>query len=306
MAIVEDAYVYEEETHLTVFKTSLFFAGDGFTAHDSRGELVFRVDSYGPDAGDSGELVLMDASGRCILTVRRKRPSLHQRWEGYAGEGAEGKKPLFSVRRSSIIGRSGMTVEVYNPGGEYQIEGSFACRNCTILNADKEEVAEIRRKVDTTTNVVLGKDVFLLAVKPGFDGAFAMGLVLALDQIQGGDGDEAGGGADGVKASIWTLVPGLSANHSGRHQNKKETSGQPAPEPGCPGVTGGCADGAVGRAGELSPGVVAGGAPAGRLAAGGLAPPLVELLRTEPLSSLRAVGSEDANVVLVAGGVEGG
>ncbi|CAA0827365.1 Protein LURP-one-related 12 [Striga hermonthica] len=202
MAIVEDAYVYEEETHLTVLKTSLFFAGDGFTAYDSRGELVFRVDSYGPDAGDSGELVLMDASGRCILTVRRKRPSLHQRWEGYAGEGAEGKKPLFSVRRSSIIGRSGMTVEVYNPGSEYQIEGSFACRSCTILNADKEEVAEIRRKVDATTNVVLGKDVFLLAVKPGFDGAFAMGLVLVLDQIHGGDEDEAGGGADGVKVGV--------------------------------------------------------------------------------------------------------
>lgn len=71
-AIVEEGYVYEEETHLTVRKTSLFFAGDGFTAYDGKGELVFRVDSYGPDAGDRGEVVLMDPSGRCILTVRRK------------------------------------------------------------------------------------------------------------------------------------------------------------------------------------------------------------------------------------------
>ncbi|KAG6426036.1 hypothetical protein SASPL_110250 [Salvia splendens] len=191
-AIVEKGYVYEEETHLTVLKTSLFFAGDGFTAYDCKGALVFRVDSYGPDGGDTGEVVLMDASGRCILTVRRKRPSLHQRWEGFVGEGSEGKKALFSVRRSSIIGRSSMTVEVYtNPGEEYQIEGSFACRNCNILAADKEIVAEIRRKVDATTNVVLGKDVFVLSLKAGFDGAFAMGLVLVLDQIYG---DEAGGG----------------------------------------------------------------------------------------------------------------
>lgn len=71
-AILEEGYVYEEETHLTVLKTSLFFAGDGFTVYDCKGELVFRVDSYGPDAGDTGEVVLMDASGRCILTVRRK------------------------------------------------------------------------------------------------------------------------------------------------------------------------------------------------------------------------------------------
>ncbi|KAK6124678.1 hypothetical protein DH2020_041582 [Rehmannia glutinosa] len=189
-AIVEEGYVYEEETHLTVLKTCLFFAGDGFTAYDSKGELVFRVDTYGPDAGDRGELVLMDAAGRCILTVRRKRPSLHQRWEGFIGEGTEGKKPLFSVRRSSIIGRSSMTVEVYNPGEEYQIEGSFACRNCIILNTEKETVAEIRRKVDASTNVVLGKDVFVLSLKPGFDGAFAMGLVLVLDQIQGADDDD--------------------------------------------------------------------------------------------------------------------
>ncbi|KAI3455314.1 hypothetical protein Pfo_011977 [Paulownia fortunei] len=192
-AIVEEGYVYQEETNLTVLKTSLFFAGDGFTAYDSKGELVFRVDSYGPDGGDAGEVVLMDASGRCILTVRRKRPSLHHRWEGFIGEGTEGTKPLFSVRRSSIIGRSSMTVEVYNPGEEYQIEGSFACRNCTILNTEKVAVAEIRRKVDASTNVVLGKDVFVLSLKPGFDGAFAMGLVLVLDQIHGADDDDANG-----------------------------------------------------------------------------------------------------------------
>lgn len=81
-----------------------------------------------------------------------------------------------------------MAVEVYgNPGEEYQIDGSFANRCCTISNAMKETVAEIKRKVDASTHVVLGKDVFSLCLKPGFDGAFAMGLVLILDQITGGD-----------------------------------------------------------------------------------------------------------------------
>lgn len=185
---MDDGFVYEEEKHLTVLKTCLFFANDGFTVYDCKGELVFRVDSYGPDARDRGELVLMDAHGRCLLTVRRKRPSLHQRWEGYMGEGSDGQKPIFSVRRSSIIGRSSVTVEVYdNSGEEYQIEGSFGNRSCKIFNSSKESVAEIRRKVDASTNVVLGKDVFSLWLKPGFDGAFAMGLVLVLDQINGDD-----------------------------------------------------------------------------------------------------------------------
>jgi len=70
--VVDDGFVYEEEKHLTVFKTCLFFANDGFTVYDCKGELVFRVDSYGPDSRDKGEHVLMDAHGRCLLTVRRK------------------------------------------------------------------------------------------------------------------------------------------------------------------------------------------------------------------------------------------
>ncbi|XP_057460208.1 protein LURP-one-related 12-like [Actinidia eriantha] len=184
--VVENGFTYEEETHLTVLKTTLFFPGDGFTVYNCKGELIFRVDSYGPDARDKGELVLMDASGHCLLTVRRKRPSLHQRWEGFRGERMDGQKPIFSVRRSSIIGRSSVTVEVYgDPGEEYQIEGSFVQRCCTIYDAAKQSVAEIRRKVDASAHVVLGKDVFSLFLKPGFDGAFAMGLVLVLDQING-------------------------------------------------------------------------------------------------------------------------
>ncbi|KAL8501969.1 hypothetical protein ACS0TY_021193 [Phlomoides rotata] len=183
-AMVEERFVYREETHLTVLKTCLFYAGDGFNAYNSNGKLVFRVHSYRPNTRNA---VLMDALGRCILTVRRKRSSLHRRWEGFSGERTE-QNPLFSVRRSSIIGQSGMTVEVYNnPGEEYQIKGSFADRKCTIFNSGKEVVAEIRRKVDSCANIVLGKDVFVLCVKPEFDSAFAMGLILILDQIRWAD-----------------------------------------------------------------------------------------------------------------------
>ncbi|XP_031130126.1 protein LURP-one-related 5-like [Ipomoea triloba] len=189
-AAIDDGFVYKQEVHLTVLKTSVFFAGDGFAAYTSDGQLLLRADSYGPDKRHQGELVLMDAAGKCLLTLRRKWPSLHQRWEGFSGERTEGQKPIFSVRWSSIIGRSSVTVEVYDdPGEEYKIEGCFAQRNCTIFNAaaGEEPVAEIRRKVDPSANVVLGREVFSLSLKPGFDGAFAMGLVLVLDQIHADD-----------------------------------------------------------------------------------------------------------------------
>ncbi|KAK7255225.1 hypothetical protein RIF29_28631 [Crotalaria pallida] len=187
--VVQDGYVLKEETHLTVLKTSLFFPGDGFTAYDCKGQLVFRVDSYGPYTRDKDEVVLMDPRGRCLLTLCRKRPSLHQRWEGFKGERKDSDKAKFSVKRSSIIGRpqTSVMVEVYdNSGVEYRIEGCFSQRCCKVFNIDKKEpMVEICRKVDPTTSVMLGKEVFSLCVKRGFDMAFAMGLILVLDQING-------------------------------------------------------------------------------------------------------------------------
>ncbi|KAI4387068.1 hypothetical protein MLD38_004929 [Melastoma candidum] len=97
---------------------------------------------------------------------------------------------MFSVRRSSIIGRSGVMVEVFGDPEEpdswescFHIEESFTQRCCMVLDLGREVVAEIRRKVDPTTNVILGKDVFLLCLRPGFDCAFTMGLVLVLDHV---------------------------------------------------------------------------------------------------------------------------
>ncbi|WJX74921.1 hypothetical protein P8452_58517 [Trifolium repens] len=189
--VVQDGnYVFKEEIHYTVLKTSLFFSGDGFTVYDCHGHVVFRVDSYGPDSRGVDELILMNPEGCCLLTVRRKRPSLHQRWEGFKGERIDGDKPTFSVKRSMMIGRprAGVTVEVYdNQGEEYQIEGCFSQRCCTVFNAARETMAEIYRKVDPTTGNLLGKEVFSLCVKPGFDAAFAMGFVLVLDHISGDD-----------------------------------------------------------------------------------------------------------------------
>lgn len=70
--IIQEEYVYKEETQLTVLKTSLFFTGDGFVVYDSKGQLVFRFDSYGPNTRDKEELVLMNSHGRSLLTLRRK------------------------------------------------------------------------------------------------------------------------------------------------------------------------------------------------------------------------------------------
>ncbi|XP_022754169.1 protein LURP-one-related 5-like [Durio zibethinus] len=185
VAIVGDKFCFHEETHLTVHKTSVFFPGDGFVIDNPKGELIFRFDSYnGPDSQPKDELVLMDATGKCLLTLIRKKPSLDQ----LLGVQMENESQIFFVRRSSIIGRSSVEVDVY--GVEYQMGGSFPQRCCTVNStslesSSKKPTAEIKKKVDPSTHVMLGKDVFLLCLKHS---AFAMGLVLILDQMYD-DGD---------------------------------------------------------------------------------------------------------------------
>eukprot|EP01018_Ginkgo_biloba_P039552 Gb_09869 [translate_table: standard] len=183
--IVDEQFCSSIKTTLTVWKKSLLFSGDGFTVFDSTGDLVFRVDTYGSNVND--ELTLMDGGGKALLTLRRKIPSLHSRWEGFLGEKLYGQKPLFTVRRSSILSTNA-SVEVFMNSSyfcrncDYQVEGSFAQRCCTIHSASRRAVAEVKRKC-ATTGVMLGKDVFTLLVEPGIDRAFVMGLIVVLDHI---------------------------------------------------------------------------------------------------------------------------
>ena len=112
MAVVGEEYCDLKERLLTVRKTSHFSPGDGFAAYDNRtGGLAFRADTYGRGHGGGaaspGELALLGPAGEPLLTVRRRRPSLHQRWEGFLGARADGQKSLFSARRSSILGGAG-------------------------------------------------------------------------------------------------------------------------------------------------------------------------------------------------------
>jgi uncharacterized protein YxjI len=103
-------------TVLTVWRKSLLFNCDGFTVFDAKGDLAFRVDSYGGASSRGrrrarrGRRVLMDVAGKPLLTVRRKRRlgSLlgEQHWVIYDGDAAEGEysRPLLSVRRRRHVG----------------------------------------------------------------------------------------------------------------------------------------------------------------------------------------------------------
>ncbi|KAK8959690.1 Protein LURP-one-related 8 [Platanthera guangdongensis] len=178
---------------LTVWRKSLLFNCDGFTVFDGKGNLIYRVDNY-TKSGNKGEIVLMDAAGNPLLTIRRKKLSLGEHWQIYNGEEAE--RPLFSVRKhvrliqskclAHVTSCRGLPPAIVCDAGEgYEVEGSYGQRRCRIYDEKRRTVAEIRRKEAMGGGVAFGLDVFRLIVRPGFDPAVAMAIVMLLEEMFG-------------------------------------------------------------------------------------------------------------------------
>ncbi|OEL36073.1 Protein LURP-one-related 8 [Dichanthelium oligosanthes] len=185
----------EEPVTLTVWRKSLLFNCRGFTVFDASGNLVYRVDTYASDS--RAEVVLMDAAGRAVLTVRRRKVIGlgADQWLVYHGEETR-LPPLYTVKRAAQCMRGGGAKSMAHvapcsgaaaaggrgskaAGGGYEVEGSYLRRCCTVYDERRRAVAEVRPKE------AVGSDVFRLVVQPGTEVSLAMAVVLALDQMFG-------------------------------------------------------------------------------------------------------------------------
>ncbi|KAG4941959.1 hypothetical protein JHK87_045830 [Glycine soja] len=164
---------------LTVWKKSLLPNCNGFTVFDTqRGNLVFRVDNY--VARNKDQILLMDAAGTPLLTIRRKRLSLvSDTWLVFEGEGSVKQKLLFTAARKNVNAKCTLA-HIFNIKKEvaYEIEGSYAQRCCTFYNNNKIKVAEMKMKE------TFGADIFRLFVQPHMDTTLAMAFVILLDHIR--------------------------------------------------------------------------------------------------------------------------
>ncbi|XVF46867.1 hypothetical protein PTKIN_Ptkin03bG0062800 [Pterospermum kingtungense] len=181
---------HTREAVLTVWKKSLLFNCNGFTVFDGKGDLVFRVDNYMD--GNKGEILLMDATGKPLLTICRKKMSLGDSWLVYDGETLV--NPTLCVKKSvNILNKrlayvtQGNNTNNRNSSNNimYEIEGSYSQRCCGVYDDKRRLVAEIKRK-EAVRGVAFGTDVFRLIVQlDNIRADFAMALVILLDQMFG-------------------------------------------------------------------------------------------------------------------------
>ncbi|KAL5991421.1 hypothetical protein ACLOJK_012330 [Asimina triloba] len=151
-----------------------FQGTDGFSAFDSHGKLVFRLDNY-------------CRASRC--TAGALMMSMHGEWNVSEGEGA---RPIFSMRRRRMVqSRDEAVVFMCGSGGkesgtdvpDFKIDGCFRTRHCKIWGGNGEVVAETSRKRANKSMVLLTDDVFNLVIKPGNDCKLIMAFVIIMDRI---------------------------------------------------------------------------------------------------------------------------
>ncbi|KAK4410465.1 protein LURP-one-related 11 [Sesamum angolense] len=87
----------------TVWMKSLILGSNGCAVFDSDGEIVYRVDNYCHKS--SNQVYVMDATGKVLLTIVKKKFSVVGLWEGYrssrgGGRDVKNKENLgFRVRK---------------------------------------------------------------------------------------------------------------------------------------------------------------------------------------------------------------
>ncbi|OAY79970.1 Protein LURP-one-related 8 [Ananas comosus] len=175
----------EASTVLTVWRRSLLLDGNGFTVFDAKGSLVFRVDNYAAERC-KGEIVLMDAAGEPLLTIRRKKLSLAEQWLIYDGE--DSSKPRLSVKKHVTLLPSDSLAHVTPCTCAATADATPPTRGGLLL---APVLCRLRRRAASARQAAVGGaasfgfDVFRLVVEPGFDAAVAMAIVILLEQMFG-------------------------------------------------------------------------------------------------------------------------
>jgi uncharacterized protein YxjI len=137
---------------------------------------------------------------------------MHNRWEVFRGDITNARDLLFTVKKASIF-QLKTEVDVFLPGNsaqqvcDFKIKGSYFERSCgfylgssdtmvaqvsaksiinkhlrSSINISFDLVLQMNRKY-TATNILLGKDTFVVTVFPHVDYMFIAALVVILDEI---------------------------------------------------------------------------------------------------------------------------
>ncbi|URD81910.1 hypothetical protein MUK42_02614 [Musa troglodytarum] len=180
-AIVGPRFCVPHPMDLTFFIDAAWLNCDRLAVTDINGNVVFKVEAR--QWSLRSRQVVVDASGKPVISMRQKLSSVHDRWQVFEGKSSDPKHLLFSVKRSSAL-QFKTELDVFLAANtkeevcDFKIKGSFRKRSCTVYKGDSSTVVAQMSKEYKSVNGLVSKDAFGVAVNPNADYAFIAALAI--------------------------------------------------------------------------------------------------------------------------------
>ncbi|XP_021318094.1 protein LURP-one-related 6 isoform X1 [Sorghum bicolor] len=151
--VVSKIFCSGTPTMLMIRRRPIVVNGGGFVVTDLSHNIVFVVDGCGI-LGSKGELMVKDGEGEPILSISKKGGivqalSTRNKWNGYSMD-YQGKNTLvFSLTDPKSCTAQGAPIRIHiEPkrnckNWDFEIGGSFADRDCTIVDCTRKIVAQV-------------------------------------------------------------------------------------------------------------------------------------------------------------------
>ncbi|KAI3927109.1 hypothetical protein MKX01_029877 [Papaver californicum] len=174
---------------------------------DINGYNIFKVETNGHF---SSRLILVDAAGVPVVTLKPVKWSPHQRWKVYRGDSSDLKDLLFTVKKSHYL-QFKIELNVFLASNateqacDFMVKQNLSEKSCVIYrgNSDINIIAEMHKN-KTVQDKIRGKDTFSVTVYPNVDYAFVVAMSAVLNEVNTPSsvgGGTAGGGAGSACAA---------------------------------------------------------------------------------------------------------
>ncbi|XP_065030623.1 protein LURP-one-related 15-like [Musa acuminata AAA Group] len=180
-AIVGPCFCVPDPIGLTFFIDAAWLNCDHLAVTDINGNVVFKVEAHKWSLRN--RQVVVDASGKPVISMQQKLRSIHDRWQVFKGNSSDPKHLLFSVKRSSAL-QFKTELDVFLAANtkeevcDFKIKGSFRKRSFTVYKGDSSMVIAQMSKEDILVNGLVSKDAFEVAVNPNTDYSFITALTI--------------------------------------------------------------------------------------------------------------------------------
>ncbi|KAI3925200.1 hypothetical protein MKW92_024039 [Papaver armeniacum] len=163
----------------------------------------------------SSRLILVDAAGVPVVSLKPVTLSPNDRWKVYIGDSTNSKDLLFSVKKSQHPIKFKTELDVFLSSNttedscDFKISQTYSENSCVIYRGDSENIiAEMNKNKTVVRDKTRGKDRYSVTIHPNVDYAFVIAIYVVLNEINtsrsngeygygGGDGGGCGGAGCG-------------------------------------------------------------------------------------------------------------